>query len=203
MSIGRTVMAILGVAAVAAAAPAAAQDAKFSRFYLGGSVGLAQYSNFCDTSRTGITTSCEDTDTAARVFAGYRFNRNLALEVGYADLGLANALTTVNGPQLPVRTRVTGWDYSGVLSFQVAGNLSGFGRLGAYTMRSATDTYVENAPTVSAGETNTGFTYGLGAGYDLGFLGIRVEWQRYLNVGGGTTGEDDIDVLSAGVLLRF
>ena len=43
----------------------------------------------------------------------------------------------------------------------------------------------------------------LGAELRLGPLGVRAEWQRYANVGGASTGEDDLDVFSLGVLFRF
>ena len=207
MNYGGLVVALLGL--MTAAAPAVAQE-KFRSIYLGGSAGVSQYHNFCDNAvlsaaaaGNGPVTSCEDTANAFRGFVGYRFNRNLALEVGYAGLGQATALANVGGPLLPVRMKTKGWDYSGILSFQLAGDLYGYGRLGAYTMRAWTDTYVANAPTITAAETTTGFTTGIGAGWDLGFLGVRAEWIRYLNVAGGKVPEDTIDVLSVGALLRF
>jgi hypothetical protein len=207
MKIGGLVVALLGL--MTAAVPAAAQD-KFRSIYLGGSAGLGQYHDFCNEASlnaaaagNGPVTACEERTNAYRGFAGYRFNRNLALEVGYAGLGQATAMANVGGPLLPVRRKTKGWDYSGILQFQLAGDLYGFGRFGAYTMRSWTDTYVANAPTITAAETNTGFTGGVGMGWDLGMLGLRAEWQRYLNVGGGATNEDTIDVISVGALLRF
>jgi hypothetical protein len=32
---------------------------------------------------------------------------------------------------------------------------------------------------------------------------VRAEWLRYENVGVAATGEDDLDVLSVGLLFRF
>src|SRR4029453_14758447 len=49
-------------------------------FYVGASVGQA-------TSTDCNLPSCDDKDTSYRVFGGYQFNRNLALEGGYAPLG--------------------------------------------------------------------------------------------------------------------
>jgi hypothetical protein len=203
MNYGRLVMAVL---ALMAAAPAAAQDAKFRNMYLGASMGLSMYHDFCDNAAVNSTTpvtSCEEKPNAYRGFVGYRFNRNLALEVGYAGLGQATALANVGGPLLPVRMKAKGWDYSAVLSFPFSDSLYGYGRLGAYTMRVWTDTFVANAPTVTTAETNTGFTTGLGLGYDLGILGLRADWQRYLNIGGGSVAEDTVDTLTLGVLFRF
>lgn len=203
MNYGGLVVVLLGL--TTAAAPAAAQD-KFRSFYLGGSAGVSLFHDFCDNAAVNSTTpvtACEDTPNAFRGFVGYRFNRNLALEVGYAGLGQATALANVGGPLLPVTMKIKGWDYSGILSFQLSGDLYGYGRLGAYTMRAWTDTFVANAPTVKTAETNTGFTGGIGMGWDLGLLGVRAEWQRYINVGGGSVAEDTVDMLSVGALLRF
>jgi len=207
MKYGGLMVALLGL--MTAAAPVAAQE-KFRSIYLGGSMGVGLHKDFCNNATTtaaamgnGPVTSCEDSTNAYRAFAGYRFNRNLALEVGYASPGQATAEANVGGPLLPVRMKTKGWDYTGILSFQLSGDLYGFGRFGAYTMRSWTDTYVANAPTLTAAETSTGFTGGIGVGWDLGLLGVRAEWQRYLNVGGGSVPEDTIDVISVGALLRF
>jgi opacity protein-like surface antigen len=58
--------------------------------------------------------------------------------------------------------------------------------------------------TVSASKTNTGMTFGLGAGYEVSRkLGVRAEWQRYNDVGGGNITKHDIDVLGVGVTWKF
>jgi len=53
-------------------------------------------------------------------------------------------------------------------------------------------------------EDNTGIVYGAGVEYALSReLGLRGEWQRYNNVGGGSLGfNTDIDVISAAVVWR-
>lgn len=181
------------LAGALAAAPAAAQD---KGLYAGGSVGQAEYADICD-DFSGVRT-CQDHDTGWRVFAGYNYNRNFALELGYAELGEA----AVESPGLAFVSRVTGFDLSALFSFGIADRLSLFGRLGAYRMRTAVDFSVGGVPG-DDGETNTGFTYGAGLGYQLGKLGLRAEWQHWDNVGGGTTGEETIDLYSVGLLWRF
>jgi hypothetical protein len=69
-----------------------------------------------------------------------------------------------------------------------------FGRLGIFRARTKVFGEVE---------VNTAWTYGVGVGYNLGFIGIRAEWQRWDNVGGAATGEDDINYFSVGGMLRF
>ena len=42
--------------------------------------------------------STDDTDTGFKLYGGYRFNRHLAVEAGYADLGSFRATRTVTAP---------------------------------------------------------------------------------------------------------
>jgi OOP family OmpA-OmpF porin len=197
MKIGRGLAAILGFLAAALAGPAAAQDD--SGLYFGGSVGYSQYKHSCD----NLIIPCDSNDTAWRGFAGYQFNRNLALEVGYANLGESVAQGDVPGFGQVTNTReVEAWDGSLVYMIPVAGQLSILARLGAFRARTTEET-TGAFPTASSGHTNSGFTVGLGAGFMLWKFGVRAEWQHYQNVGGGDMGSDDIDVFSVGALFRF
>jgi opacity protein-like surface antigen len=57
---------------------------------------------------------------------------------------------------------------------------------------------------VSVSDNSTDFTYGFGA--RLNFtrnFAARLEWQRYAKVGSSTTGSDDIDLFSLGLLYGF
>jgi opacity protein-like surface antigen len=90
-----------------------------------------------------------------------------------------------------------------VFSIPVATRLSVLLRLGAHYVRTNVDQQGPAFGTLHEAKTGTGFTYGLGAEYSLGKLGVRAEWQRYDNVAGGTLAEDDVDVVSVGLLFRF
>jgi len=188
---------VMGFLAAAAAGPAAAQD---RGIYLGGSWGQAEYADTCDD--LALVGGCKDNDNGFRLFAGYQFNRNFGLELGYADLGVVRAEGTFLGTPTRFVAETTGFDLTGVVSFTVVDRLSLFGRLGAYRMRTKVDLNLGGVDSRD-GETNGGLTYGLGLGYGLGILGVRVEWQRYDNVGGGSTGEDTVDFFSIGALLKF
>jgi opacity protein-like surface antigen len=175
---------ILAVVALLASVvgPAAAQDKKY---FLGGSFGRAIYTESCET----LARPCDDTDTGLRGYAGYYFNRHVALELGVAGLG------SVVSQGLKARQVFAG-DASGLLVFPLFGNsgLHAFGRAGLFRARTKVFGEVE---------ANTAWTYGAGLGFNLGFVGIRAEWQRYDNVGGGSTGEDTIEYLNVGGLIRF
>lgn len=184
-------------AAAAAAAPAAARD---RGIYLGGSWGQAEYADTCDD--LSPITGCTDNDNGWRFFGGYQFNRNFALEFGYADLGEVRAEGTFLGTPTVFVGTLKGFDLSAILSFDIVERLSIFGRLGAYRMRTTVDVNFGGAVS-REGETNAGLTYGLGLAYNLGILGVRAEWQRYDNAGGTSTGEDTVDFFSIGALIRF
>lgn len=191
MKKSRWMLAILGLLALAG--PVAAQD---RGLYLGGSFGQAEYADTCDNVTTA--TACRDHDESWRLFGGYRFNRTVAVELGFADLGNVTAVTPTGVRDVETRS----WDLAAVLSIPIVNRLSAFGKLGAYRARTSAK-LISGTATPQAGESNSGFTYGAGLGFDLGPLGLRAEWQRYDNAGGGTTGEDTIDLFSLGALFRF
>jgi OmpA-OmpF porin, OOP family len=181
---------IVGLAAAAVALPASAQQ-RFdsSAAYLGLSVGQAKFSDACEgASALGVT--CDNKDTAFRIFGGYQFHPNIAVELGYADLGKA----TASGPGGTASAEASAFDLVGVLSWPVGNAFSVYGKLGLYHGE------VEGGGALGgSSDSGTDLTYGLGAQFNVGRnVGLRAEWQRYNDVSGS-----DIDVLSIGVLYRF
>ncbi len=86
----------------------------------------------------GADCTADSGDTGFGVFAGYRFNRNFALELGYLDLGAVTAelmnSTRVDGARLDAegeaRLDATGILLSALISIPVGQRVSLFGRLG-------------------------------------------------------------------------
>src|SRR5688572_26874648 len=83
-----------------------AQD---GRFYLGGSFGQAEAEGICDDIRTlvtgiGTVSSCDEKDSAWKLFGGYQINRNVAIEASYFDYGSI----TANGQTFGVPFSVNG-----------------------------------------------------------------------------------------------
>ena len=58
--------------------------------YVGGSIGMTHLESDC----TG-TSACDSDDTGYKVYAGYTFTPNLAVEVGYANFGKASAVVSL------------------------------------------------------------------------------------------------------------
>ena len=188
----RATLAVLSLAsALAFSAPAAAQD---TGFYAGFHLGQATLKDFCS-GLSGPGISCDEKDTSWKILGGYQFNRNLALELGYADLGEA----TIAGPGIGGTLEATAFEVVAVGMLPVMDKFSLYGKIGIY--RGDTEA---NGLGGSASETNTDLTFGVGARFDFTRnLGVRAEWQKYQDMGGGVIGEGDVDVVSVGLLWRF
>lgn len=189
-------VALLGAAALTVPTLSLAQQPDDRGGYLGLTAGIASYKDTC----SRVTVSCDDSDTAWRFSGGYQFNRNLGVELAYANLGAASASGAAGAS---ARYEVFAWDLVGVGFIPMTPQFSFLAKFGLY--RAEVDTR-GNTGTFSGSQSdkNSGLTFGFGAQYMLGrSLGLRAEWQRYGDVGGPATGEDDINVLSAGVLWKF
>lgn len=194
MRIGKTAL-IAGVVAGSFAVlstAALAQAQTPPGWYAGGSLGQSKAK---DADCTGFI-SCDDKDSAWKIFGGYEINRNFAVELGYTNLGEFKA----SGPGVGTESiESTAWELVGVGQIPIADRFSLYGKLGGY--RAETE---GRAGALSADESNTGLTFGVGAQYDFTrTVGVRAEWQRYNDVGGGRISETDLDVLSVGVRVKF
>jgi OOP family OmpA-OmpF porin len=89
----------------------------------------------------------------------------------------------------------------------IADRFSIFGKIGLYKADTDLDVTVPGLGSASESDSNTDLTFGVGARYDFTRnLGVRLEWQRYQDVGGdfaGVTLESDIDVISVAVIWKF
>jgi OOP family OmpA-OmpF porin len=187
-------IAILAIGGAAVTAlPAAAQTA-----YVGAGIGQSKAKDGC-TGVGGSGITCEDTDTAFKIFGGYKVNQNFSAEFGYSNLGEVKASGFGNS----VAISSTVWELSAIGSIPVAEGFSIFGRLGGYHGET------EISGLASGSETTTDLTYGIGLQYDINKnFGLRGEWQRYSkikarNQANGATGESDVDVLGISFVYRF
>ena len=195
---------LLGLLAiVAASVPSAMAAEENTGFYIGGNVGQSDAKQVCD----GVTISCDKKDTAWKLFAAYQFNQNFGVEVGYSDLGKSTVSGVITGVSINGSGTAKAWELVGIGAFPVADKFSLYGKLGVYQAKtdvSATGVVPGFAVSVSASDTNTDWTAGFGAMYDINRnVGVRAEWQRYNKVGGDKTGKSDVDVLGIGLLYRF
>ena len=188
----RKAAATLAAIAALVATPLAAQE---SGFYAGAYIGQATVKDYCEgTSGSGI--SCDDSDTAYRLLGGYRVNRNFSAELAYTNFGKVNA----SGFGLTEDIKVNAFELVAVGSFPLAERFSLYGKVGLYRA----DVEDRTNFGVSADETNTDLTFGLGGSFQVSrAIAVRVEWQRYSDVGGGDLGTADIDMISIGAIVSF
>jgi OmpA-OmpF porin, OOP family len=180
---------IVGIVAASFALPASAQ------WYIGAGLGQSKFKGDLGCSDTGGF-SCSDTDTAFKIFGGYQINPNFAAEVTYQDFGKA----TLEGGGVTASIKSHALDLSALGMLPFAEQFAGYLRLGAYSASSDGTSNVG----VSASESNTGLTYGLGLQWNpMPNLGVRAEFQIYSKVGGGDLGKGDIQVIGVSGLWRF
>ena len=212
-------VALAACAAAAMTVPSAgmAQDAGW---YIGGSIGNSQvdidsagFSTFLASEGLGNTISgSDDKDSGFKLFAGYRFNRHLALEGGYVDLGsfsVSARVASLDGVAIVPQT-VTGTVETkdglnlaavGILPLG-GGGFSLFGKAGLYSIKSTTR-IAGPGGAISESDRKEDLLVGLGASYDFARnFGVRVEWERFMDVG-TESNEGDIDLISIGLVYRF
>lgn len=186
----------IGIAALglAASAPALAQsDSNWNLTpaysgYIGVSGGQSKFRTDCSS-----LFDCDQKDTAWKLYAGGRANEIFGVELGYTDFG---------------KVRASGGDtkaWAGTLSLLAGVPLGDrfniFAKGGGVYGR--TDVKASPASLVETGHKNGwGTTFGVGAALGLvRNVQLRVDWDRYrLDFIGGRR---DVDLLSAGVQMRF
>lgn len=197
------------------ASPFAAFAADDSGWY--GGLNLGQSRAKIDDSRitssllgagfTAVSIVDDDRDAGYKIFGGYQFNQNFAVEGGYFNLGEFGFIaTTVPAGTLTGRIKLQGINLDAVGTLPLTEKFSVFGRVGV-NYAEAKDTFrgtgavtVTN-PNPSKRDTNV--KYGLGLQYAFTeSLAMRAEAERYrINDAVGNKG--DIDLLSIGLIYRF
>lgn len=206
MNTTKATIALLSVAVATAFAGSAFAQGKETGGYVGLGVGQAKAKDACEAvSGAGFSSSCDDTATAWKIYGGYKFNRYLAAEAAYTDLGKTTATVTVpaafGGGSVSNEVKSNAWELVAVGSYPIGtSGFAPYGKAGFYRGESkGSGSVVVAGTTVSASakETNNDFTFGLGVRYDfLRNFGVRAEWQRY-------NADTDIDVFSVGFQYNF
>ena len=163
--LGRLLFAGLVGAAIAASSPAAlAQAPADVGWYVGASLGQTEVNLDC-----AGTTACDDKDNSWKIFAGYQFNRNFALEFGYTDLGEVTASTPAIGfiPPASVAIESTVWELVAVGMLPLAERFSLYGKLGLYRADTDIEVNFVSLGSVTDSDSNTDLTFGIGVRFDI------------------------------------
>lgn len=171
-----------------------------------------------------VSSDLDDSDKGWSIDIGYRINRYVAVEVGYVDLGeflyeASMLLTVDDGPGgLPAAQ----FDFDADQRMQVNGPFASV--LGMFPISDAFDVHVrggllfadtrararsivENDPvsfvSFQAKDSSKEFFAGIGASWNINqSYALRLEYQKFLDVGDVATGEGDIDFVNVSILFR-
>lgn len=184
MRIGKVLaLCSLGALLGAPALPATGEDAGF---YAGLGAGATSI-DFCS-QFIGLTT-CDDQDTGLRFFVGHRVNPNVAVEIGFTDLGEI----TATGPGGTARISSDGIQVAVRGIGPVSPQVNVFGKAGLFFWDAKA-----TAPGLSLTDNGTDITFGLGLGLSVSRQAeLRLEWERFDLDG------DNIDMFSLAVQLNF
>ena len=204
----------LGLAALAAVASpyAVADDAGW---YGGANVGQsrakiddARITSSLLGSGFGVSSINDDgRDLGYKLFGGYQFNRNFALEAGYFDLGsFGYRATTLPAASVNGSIRLRGLDLDVVGTLPITEKFSAFGRVGlahAQARDSFSSTGAVQLQNTNPSKSETNYKFGVGLQYAFTeALAMRLEAERYrINDAVGNKG--DVDLFSIGLIYRF
>ena len=177
--------ALVAVAALgAASAFAQTSGIQGSGLYIGGSIGGSHWKG---DDLNG--TANDKSDTGGKIYGGYSFTPNIALEFGYVDLG------KFNGPVGDAKA--SGYFLDAVGTVPLGYNISALARLGMVNGKMETSGSGNSDPGRA-----TNVKGGLGLQYDFNpNLAIRTEWERYRF--DTFDGRDNADLYSVGLNYKF
>ena len=220
-AVGKAVGAVIisGAPLIAFAQGTAADSGWFG----GLSLGQAKVSiDNSGTAPAGVTFSHtkDEKDTAYKVFGGYQFNKNFAVEGGYADFGNHSLTVSITAPtiadgSIKGSAEASGFNVDAVGIIPLQSGFSLFGKVGAvYTTTKGSYTgsgaYTSAVLATAFGDLNPkssewNLKWGVGAKYDFtNNMALRVEYERINNVGDkNKVGESDVDMWSLGLVVRF
>lgn len=212
----KTALRMLLVALAFAAGAAHAQFRPGNYWYVGGSLGVTRFSFADDSLPIGGATSSslsrdDESDSGGRIFGGYRFARNFAVEFGYTDYGTFSATRNVTAP-LPgsasARLRIVGAHGTALGILPIDRNFDLFGKAGLLFSTTQSTRSASGNVTFSGDATtyhgDMSFLLGVGAEFHIDRnIGVRVEYEDAFGVGDSDIATGDLSFASVGVTFRF
>ncbi|MEO9038550.1 MAG: outer membrane beta-barrel protein [Gallionella sp.] len=202
----------LGLVGCVVMSSAFAADDTF--WYAGGNIGQSRAK--IDDARIspllpGATISDDNKGNAFKLFGGYQFNRNFAVEGGYFNLGEFGYTATTAAPALAAtlngKIKLQGLNLDAVGMLPMGDKFSVFGRVGMQYAQ-AKDTFTSSGAAPTPANPNPSknalnYKVGVGAQYDFNrSLGMRIEAERY-RIDDALNNKGDINMYSLGLVYRF
>jgi OOP family OmpA-OmpF porin len=204
-----TRLACLCTLATATVSVAHAQEANYYYFGLSAGQSHSQLSE-SDTTNSlfgagngAVLQEHEQQDTAYKIFGGYQFNRNFAIEGGYFNLGKFTYRSAAPAGTLNGTYEVDGLNLDLVGTLPLSERFSVFGRIGAQYANtrdafSGTGTLTPTMGNPSKRDTN--MKVGLGMQYDFSpSMQLRAEAERY-RINDALDNRGDINVFSVSLV---
>lgn len=187
-----------------------------SGWYIGANIGRSMgdiddeaiNSQLTATGATSVTIDEDDRDTAYKLFGGYQYNKNFALEGGYFNLGqLGYTATTIPAGTLTGEASMSGLNLDLVGMHPFSEKFSAFGRLGVIYSQTedtfSSSGFVPVPANADPSENAANYKYGVGLQYDFTkSLGMRAEVERY-RIDDAVGNNADVDLISIGLVYRF
>jgi len=149
-------------------------------YYFGGTIGASEGSSYCSGEN-----NCEDSDTAWKIFGGYKLTDKLSAEGAFVNLGDMHK----NGEN----SDISAFTINGVGTLPMTEQFDVFAKVGA--MRWSSDN-------TSGDESGFGVTYGLGAKMHINeTTKLRAEWEKLPSIETSNSEKTDVNMLSVGVEL--
>jgi OOP family OmpA-OmpF porin len=183
--------AALGLAVLLAASRASAQG------YLGASLGSTDADDGNAIPELIDAGTVDGEDSGFKLFGGYQFNRNLAVELAYVDLGKLEYSGTFGGLSVTGgKVQTTGFNASAVGIVPLSPSFSLFGKVGVFSWLAKARDVTGGAP-FAGEEDDADVSFGLGAAYHVNAnFSVRAEWEQFEAL-------DKISLISIGVAVRF
>ncbi|MCC7487021.1 MAG: outer membrane beta-barrel protein [Burkholderiales bacterium] len=195
ITIRKILAAGLAVAGLGMGGTALAQD---TGFYLGGAVGYTSYSvdNSFVLGAGATAFATDDTDIGWKVYGGYQFHRNFAVELGYVDLGKLTFNGAVGAVPFAGDVDLKAWTVALVGSMPVSQQFDLTGKIGIYNW-DANGSASTAVALAGADDKGTDGLFGLGLRYNLNKnVSLTGEWEYF-------AGSDKVNMFSVGLRFRF
>lgn len=173
--------------------------------YLGFGLGATSYdlsvSDYDDGNIVGG--SVDTSDTGYKLFAGYRFTPNVAVEAYFADLGDTGFDGQASGTtedhwcfgNVSSNVSVDGFGASMVGLFPVSRDFNVHGKFGIYSW-DLTAREADSCGRFRDTASDTELMYGLGVSYQFNYqTSVQLEWERYTDI----LNNFDVDFFSLGL----
>lgn len=158
-------------------------------FYVGGAIGRGAH-DVADLPGASV----DESDTGYKLFGGYRFSKELAVEVGYFDFGQATAKV---GSVTLGKYETSAFGAGVAFTLPFADKWSGIGRLGLASVKTKATVLG-----ISDSEDNIKVYGGLGIGYAITpQINIQGTWDFTQGEVDGESGR--VDLLAVGVTFSF